>query len=136
MVAAKLNLLTPKPNAVWYGGQIRAIQWQFRGTADAVVSIFIEDVKNGYVGRPYPYVIVSKLPATPSITGTSGYRWQVPFSFRTSPGYQIRIVAEWPQDPTKGPMTTVQNGTFTIVQIGDATQTTPTPGPSLPTPTV
>lgn len=102
-------------------------------TADAVITIFIEDTKTGVVGRPFPYVIASKLPATPSVSGVMGYRWQVPYSFRTSDGYQIRLVAEFPEDPKKGPVTSTMAGLFTIVQVGDASRTTPTPGPALPT---
>lgn len=62
------------------------------------------------VGKPFPYVIADKLPAVPTVANVAGYRWQVPYSFRTSKGYQIRIVAEYPESATKEPINAVMKG--------------------------
>ena len=119
-LAKSITVRQPTVGAVWYGGQYRFIQWAFNGASpDATISIFIEDILNGYVGKPYPYAIASNLPAIPTIANVAGYRWQVPYTFRTSDGYQIRIVATYP-DGKSEPVVAAMNGTFRIVQVGDA----------------
>ena len=130
-VPQSLTLVQPKAGAIFYGGQTRLLSWT-GVDADAVVTVFVEDTLHapfGYPGAPIPYQIVTRLDST-----VTSYRWQVPYSFRTSQGYQIRIVAEYPNDPTKQPVTVTQMGTFTVVQVGDANVTVH-PGAPLPTPT-
>ncbi len=124
-----MTIKNPTSGSVWYGGQHRVIQWSFVGASpDATVSIFIQDIKNGYVGKPHPYPIATKLPAAPVSAGIVGYRWQIPYAFRTSDGYQISIVAEYPGEDVE-PLVAVMDGTFKIVQVGDAGQVTQLPYP-------
>lgn len=131
---ASLSVAAPKSGAVWYGGQRRFIQWKLKGAtaADATVSIYIQDTTKRTVGYPNPFEVASGLPAQ----STAGYRWQVPFEFRSSDGYQFTIVASYP-DGQSEPVAAVQAGTFSIVQVGAAGAGTPTvviPGQAPPTP--
>lgn len=120
-------MLKPKAGEIWGGGQRRFIQWRFSGSvpADTTVSIFISDIKNHVVGYPIPYEIATNLPAAPGSSAVTGYRWQVPYEFRTSDGYQISIVANFADGET-APVAAVQDGTFTIQQPGAAGRATPT----------
>jgi hypothetical protein len=124
--SSSLKVLAPQSGVVWYTGQYRNIQWSLKGlTTDVTISIFIQDTLNGFVGKPTPYTIASKIPVLPGPT-VVGFRWQVPYNFRTSKGYQITIVAEYPEGSGLAPVMALSNGTFTINQSGDANVGTPT----------
>ncbi len=114
VVASKLVLIQPLGVSKWFGGQTRAIQWHVKSAQPvSTVSIFITEAK-GCVGKPYPYEIVSTM-AAPTNKVVS-YKWQVPFAFRTSSQYQVRVVVEVDGEE---PVTVVSKD-FTIVQVGDA----------------
>lgn len=121
--------MTPAKGAVWYSGQFRYIRWKLTSTnpVGASVSIFIEETKNGMVGRPYPYEVAKDLAV--GNDGVAAFNWQVPYSFRRSSAYQLTLVAEFNDGraPVQG-----KSELFTIIQVGDAS--TGTPIVILPTP--
>jgi hypothetical protein len=122
----EVMIRSPVPNAVWYGGQNRFIRWSLNSPSPNVkISIFIQDIKNQVVGYPVPFEIANRVPAQTE-GGVFGYRWKIPYTFRTSDGYQIKIVAEYDGE-NKPPVVAIMPGTFTINQVGDAGSKVPVP---------
>lgn len=120
-VETAIRVLTPSAGTIWYSGQFRVIRWRLDGSAvGASVSLMIEETKNGYVGRSYPYVIATDLKV--GADGLSAYNWQVPYSFRSSDSYVISLIASF----TDGRAPVVgKTALFSISQAGDASSGTP-----------
>lgn len=71
-----------------------------------------------------------------SATGIISYKWIVPYSFRSSKGYKITLVATY-ADSMICPLTVVMQTPFEVVQVGAASVAQPTvvQNAMLPTPT-
>lgn len=98
------------------------IQWSLKGMEkSATVSILVQDVLNGVVGKPYAYEIAKDLkvpaPATSGGSVVMSLKWMVPYEFRTSDGYQISVVVQF--EGETDPIVTT-GAKFKIFQTGDA----------------